>query len=216
LSDQPGIGQIFRETGPINLAMTVPSCLLKIVIKDTPKLIWRRFVVPADLRLDRLHDIAQTVMGWQRAKPHVFEIRKQKFAPTGSEEKNTLPETDYSLTDFVSRSGTRLKYRYGDWVHDITVEKIRYAHPAWPFPIYCLEGVRRCPPEACCDRTEFTEYLKTSNYPDFDLVSVNKIFGVAGPVPLPEPLPKKSKTTKQRLDPFQRLALIFNAVSETT
>jgi hypothetical protein len=37
--------------------------LLKIQLLDIEPAIWRRFVVPANITLDRLHDIIQIVMG---------------------------------------------------------------------------------------------------------------------------------------------------------
>ena len=197
--------------------MSVPSYLLKVAIKDTPNLIWRRFVVPADLRLDRLHSVLQTVLGWRETRPHSFEVRKQKFAPTDSAEKNVLSETAYTLLDLVSRSETRLKYRYGDWFHDVTVENIRYINPVWPFPIYCLEGLRRCPPETCSNVAEFIEYLKTANDIDFDPATVNKAFGVAGPIPIPVSKSSSKKApASERLDPFQRLGRLLKTAAEVT
>jgi len=196
--------------------MTTPSSLLKITVKGTPNLIWRRFVVPADIPLDRLHGVLQTVMGWQGTRPHLFEVRKQKYAPVGSEVESALPETTFTLANLTSRS--KLKYRYGDWDHDIVVESIRYANPAWPFPIYCLEGVRRCPPESCSNMDEFVEYLKTMDELDhFDHAAVNKAFGVDGPIDVPsiKPSPKKRPVGK-RLDPLQRLGRLMKlAVSQT-
>jgi len=38
--------------------------LLKIQLLDIEPSIWRRFVVPASITLDRLHDVIQVVMGW--------------------------------------------------------------------------------------------------------------------------------------------------------
>ena len=38
--------------------------------------IWRRFVVPGDITLDRLHDVIQIVMGWQDCHLHTFTIGK--------------------------------------------------------------------------------------------------------------------------------------------
>ena len=38
---------------------------LKITLKDVSPPIWRSFVVPASITLDRLHDVIQIVMGWE-------------------------------------------------------------------------------------------------------------------------------------------------------
>ena len=37
--------------------------LLKIELLDIEPAIWRRFVVPANITLDRLHDVIQIIMG---------------------------------------------------------------------------------------------------------------------------------------------------------
>ncbi len=47
--------------------------LLKIQLLDIEPTIWRRFVVPASITLDRLHDVIQIVMGWSEADT-VLEI----------------------------------------------------------------------------------------------------------------------------------------------
>ena len=41
--------------------------------------IWRRFVVPGDITLDRLHDVIQIVMGWQDYHLHTFTIGKKRY-----------------------------------------------------------------------------------------------------------------------------------------
>jgi len=43
--------------------------LLKIRLLDVEPEIWRRFVVPASITLDRLHDIIQIVMGCKAKLP---------------------------------------------------------------------------------------------------------------------------------------------------
>ena len=48
--------------------------LLKIQLLDIEPAIWRRFVVPASITLDRLHDVIQIVMGWTDSHLHEFTI----------------------------------------------------------------------------------------------------------------------------------------------
>lgn len=48
--------------------------LLKIQLLDIEPSIWRRFVVPASITLDRLHDVIQVVMGWTDSHLHEFTI----------------------------------------------------------------------------------------------------------------------------------------------
>jgi len=53
--------------------------LLKIRLLDIEPEIWRRFVVPASITLDRLHDVIQIVMGWTDSHLHEFKIGKKRY-----------------------------------------------------------------------------------------------------------------------------------------
>jgi len=52
--------------------------LLKIQLLDIEPAIWRRFVAPASITLDRLHDVIQIVMGWTDSHLHEFTIGKKR------------------------------------------------------------------------------------------------------------------------------------------
>jgi len=43
--------------------MLKPVTTLRIELLDVKPLVWRRFVVPADIQLPKLHKIIQAVMG---------------------------------------------------------------------------------------------------------------------------------------------------------
>lgn len=201
-------------------------------------MVWRRFVVPSFVTLGQLHGIAQKVMGWQDESSHAFYLRKQGYFPSKQKEKDGLPEEMFSLDDIAYQSGTRLKYVYdpdGDhWVHEIVVENIRYLNPNRSCPIYCLDGVRSCPPEPCGGLVGFLELLKilkdpkhpkhnenikkygTFQFDHFDLEQVNRTFNVGIPVESEwnaivrmdnEAVRKKTntKTNKESIDPLHRL-----------
>jgi hypothetical protein len=53
--------------------------LLKIHLVDIEPVIWRRFVAPASITLDRLHDVIQIVMGWTDSHLHKFTIVKKRY-----------------------------------------------------------------------------------------------------------------------------------------
>ncbi|MBV9511441.1 MAG: plasmid pRiA4b ORF-3 family protein [Caulobacteraceae bacterium] len=54
--------------------MPTPSAaVLKITLDDVEPTVMRRVVVPADIRLDRLHLIIQAAMGWTNS--HLYEFR---------------------------------------------------------------------------------------------------------------------------------------------
>lgn len=56
--------------------------VLKITLEEIEPAIWRRFIVPDDIPLDRLHDIIQVVMGWQDSHLHEFEINGKRYQDT--------------------------------------------------------------------------------------------------------------------------------------
>lgn len=211
-----------------------PSYLLKVTLTKTPKLIWRRLVVPSDIRLDHLHEILQTVMGWLEPRPHVFFHGKQGFHPTGSVPDGGIPEKKYTLANLIVRSGGKLKYIVDPaeekWTHEIVVENIRFSDPARPFPICCIGGVRACPPvgiggvdglahllrvlDGKAEHTEATRRFADFQPDRFDLESVNRSFGVEGPRQSdqqsfesqnPNLKSKKSTSTSKRTDPLYRL-----------
>jgi hypothetical protein len=176
------------------------SYLLKITLQGTPNIIWRRFVVPSFIPLNRLHEVIQTIMGWEKRHPHFFSVKKQNYIPLGLAKVEGLPEAIFSIDDIVFRTGGKLKYIYdptgNKWVHHITIENSRYLHPEIPYPIYCIEGVRACPPESCNGINEFIELLKILRDPNhteynsikqqyssfdpdkFDIAKVNETFNV--------------------------------------
>lgn len=145
------------------------SYLLKISLRGTTNLIWRRVVVPSFLTLNQLHEVLQTSMGWQRRAEHVFFLRKQAYVPHTLERSDALPEEMFSLDDLVYQSTGKLKYVYdpgeAKWTHEIAVESVRYVERQVPFPIFCLEGIRACPPEICLGPTDYADFLKAITNP---------------------------------------------------
>ena len=45
---------------------------------DAPR-VWRRLLVPASLRLHKLHRIFQAAMGWEDCHLHSFQIGEDRF-----------------------------------------------------------------------------------------------------------------------------------------
>jgi hypothetical protein len=176
------------------------SYLLKVTLKEIPNPIWRRFVVPSDMPLDELHEVLQVVMGWHNGHLHAFNVGKQPYLPAEDNDDDDLPEEDYTLADVAPKKRAKIRYEYdfGDgWEHEILVENTDYSNPDWPYPVYCLEGVRACPPEDCGGvggYMDFCEAMADKKHPEhrelkewfggkydpehFDLVEVNKSLGV--------------------------------------
>ena len=124
--------------------------LLRIKLLDIEPEIWRRFVVPANITLDRLHDVIQIVMGWNDSHLHEFTIGKKRYTEYPEYKEDGLECGRYRFGGLIKRKGRTFGYLYdfGDsWEHELTLEESRYFNPELRTAIACLEGERACPPE---------------------------------------------------------------------
>jgi hypothetical protein len=119
---------------------------LRVTIQESadPE-IWRRLRVPADIRLDRFHQVLGAAMGWQDSHLHVFERGSDRYG---------FPDLDLDIHDdreatlgaLLVQPGDRLHYEYdfGDsWEHEIVLEAVEQADRGPS----CTDGAGRCPPE---------------------------------------------------------------------
>lgn len=128
---------------------------IKVTLAGVRPPIWRRILVPMDLRLDRLHAVLQIVMGWTNSHLHQFIVGDDYY----SDPRFELDELDLEIFDERKatveevlprvRSKAVYEYDFGDsWEHLLVVEKRLAQDPALEYPL-CLEGERACPPEDC-------------------------------------------------------------------
>ncbi|MBW2649975.1 MAG: plasmid pRiA4b ORF-3 family protein [Deltaproteobacteria bacterium] len=148
--------------------------LLKIGLVDIEPEIWRRFVVPGSITLDRLHDVIQIVMGWKDYHLHEFTIGKKRYTEYPEYKEDGAEDGRYHLVDLIRQKGRTFSYVYdfGDnWRHEIILEDSRYFNLELQFPVECLEGARACPPEdvgSVPGYYEFCESLKDPNHEEHD------------------------------------------------
>jgi hypothetical protein len=124
--------------------------LLKIELLDIEPAIWRRFVVPASITLDRLHDVIQIAMGWTDSHLHEFIIGNKRYTEYPESKEDGLICGRYRLGSLIKQKGRTFHYLYdfGDcWEHEILLEESRYFNPDLIAVLTCLEGERACPPE---------------------------------------------------------------------
>jgi hypothetical protein len=124
--------------------------LLKIQLLDIEPAIWRRFMVPADITLDRLHDVIQIIMGWTDSHLHEFVIGDKRYTEDPESKEDGLVGGRYRLGDLIKQKGRTFRYRYdfGDgWEHELVLEQSRPINPGLGTEPVCLEGERACPPE---------------------------------------------------------------------
>ena len=151
---------LVESTGSVSLYQ------LKITLMYSDPAIWRRVVVPANFKLDRLHQVIQRVMPWTDSHLHQFIVRRTcygrpdpEFADKGSE---TLNEKHYTIADIAPGAKKKFIYEYdfGDgWEHEIVVEKVLPPDAGFK-RVICLAGENACPPDDCGGIGGYYEMLK--------------------------------------------------------
>lgn len=136
---------------------------LRIVLLDAPLPVWREVTVPASLSLNQLHQVIQTVMGWENAHLWEFQARGTSYvAPLTGEGLWLDHAEDASQTrvvDVLKRKGSKLSYLYdmGDhWEHEITLQ----ARLPQGGELTLLDGENACPPEDCGGVFGYAEMLR--------------------------------------------------------
>jgi hypothetical protein len=133
------------------MAASQPILQLKISLVGVSKPpVWRRVLVPASMRLSRLHDVIQVAMGWTDTHLHAFEARGVDYGPPDPE-LDHVDERRTAIGDVLSEPRDRMRYVYdfGDyWQHDVVVEKVLEAERGARYPV-CVAGKGPRPPEDC-------------------------------------------------------------------
>src|SRR5208282_1949170 len=154
---------LIRSSGKRDREFIDGHCFkLRVVLDDVTPQVWRRFVVPASITLDRLHDVLQIVMGWTDSHLHSFTIAGQEFTENPEEPDQGVEETGVVLGALIRKPGTKFAYLYdfGDgWGHTITVESVDEITDRRAIDVTCLAGKRRCPPEDVGGPWGYTEFL---------------------------------------------------------
>jgi hypothetical protein len=123
------------------------SYTLKITLTLVRPTIWRRILVPTDIRLPRLHAVIQIITGASGSGQYFFiDSQKTVYAnPTWDDLPGLKPGRDVKLERLLSRPGDRLAYYCGDddeWEHAIELLKITEA-VGRTSRVTCVAGSRR-------------------------------------------------------------------------
>lgn len=157
---------------------------LKISLREIKPVIWREFLVSDFWSFHRLHNIIQSVMGWEDYHLHEFDVDGVKIGPIDEDVDYDLEDSKKTkLSDYINSKGQKFSYVYdfGDtWEHEIVVKDIKEEDikDIDKLPI-CLNGKRRCPPEDCggvFGYEEILEIKKDKNHPEYK----EKIIGWLG------------------------------------
>jgi hypothetical protein len=143
-----------------------PVAALSVTLLDTQPPIWRRVLVSANIRLDRLHDVIQAAMGWQDYHLHVFTKGTDRYGVPDRDDDFELGHRDeraVTLNALLSKEGDSMHYDYdfGDnWEHEITLDELLTATPDSRYPL-CVAGERACPPEDCGGTGGYEQLIET-------------------------------------------------------
>ena len=130
---------------------------LKVTLLEIRPAIWRRLLVPANIKLPKFHSVLQVAFDWTNSHLHAFRLKDESYEACYPETwEDSLggierrDESKFRLCDLLHAKGDRLVYEYdfGDsWQHDVRVEKLLPA--TGPMPVSCTAGARAAPPEDC-------------------------------------------------------------------
>jgi hypothetical protein len=135
---------------------------LRIDLEEVDPPIWRRLLVPSDIRLDRLHDVFQVAMGWTDSHLHAFTIGTKRYGMHVDDFSDTeLDEKKFRAHAAIGRRRRfRYEYDFGDgWQHQVVVEDVVTTSPIGLTFAVCLEGERSCPPEDCGGAYGYADFL---------------------------------------------------------
>ncbi|MDR2450190.1 MAG: plasmid pRiA4b ORF-3 family protein [Candidatus Accumulibacter sp.] len=150
---------------------TAPALLqLKIELAWLRPTIWRRIVVPETIRLGKLHEVIQVVMGWSDSHLHEFEIDGERYG---------IANPDFGFGDSVRSERTarlgavlngkktfRYVYDFGDdWEHRIKVEKTLPPDVERKTAL-CLAGANACPPDDVGGPPGYENFIEAIADPD--------------------------------------------------
>jgi hypothetical protein len=150
---------------------------MRIELRDSDPLIWRKVEVPTSVTLKVLHDILQAVMGWFDYHLWEFTIAEQRYrVPMDNDDSGRERRIDPAkvrLRDVLKQRETTIDYLYdfGDaWEHRLIVTDIRQGDPGVSYPRY-VGGEWNAPPEDCGGLSGFYEMLEAvadTEHPEHD------------------------------------------------
>jgi hypothetical protein len=146
---RPPVAKARTKTTAKPVSQGVAAYQLKITLREVTPAVWRRVVVPGDIRLGVLHTVFQEVMGWTDTHLHEFVFGPDHYGVKDPDSPDIKSEARVVFGSIAPKEGGAFAYLYdfGDgWEHDVVVEKIS----PWTLDRkdpHCLDGARACPPE---------------------------------------------------------------------
>lgn len=152
-------------------AGTTAQIQLRIELLEMKPAVWRRVIVPASIKLPKLHRVIQGAMGWEDVHLHEFEIGKSRYGIPDPEFPDPAMLNESSMTLASSLNGAKsftYTYYFGDdWRHRIQVEDILPADT----PVkkaQCIAGEGACPPENVGGSGGYADLLRILHRPEHE------------------------------------------------
>ena len=140
---------------------------LHVELEDIHPRIWRKILVPGSIKLPKLHDLLQLVMGWTDSHLHSFQFGEKTYSAAYPDldeldELDMLDEKKKSLESAMNGSLDEFIYVYdfGDnWRHLIQPRLIGKQNTEWLYPL-CIAGERAAPPDDVGSVTGYINFLE--------------------------------------------------------
>ena len=135
---------------------------LRITLVDVEPAVWRRLLVPAGVRLAKLHDMFQAAMGWTNSHLHSFTIGDDRYGMQFDEQpEGEIDEKEVTVLRAIGEHPSfAYEYDFGDsWEHEVIVEDFVRT----PFGLkhaVCVDGQNVCPPEDCGGAGGYADLLE--------------------------------------------------------
>jgi hypothetical protein len=85
---------------------------LRISLTDHAPTIWRRLLVPSEMKLAKLHGVFQLAMGWEDYHLHCFEIEDTRYGvPDEDFEIEDTDEEDVTFVDVIKSTSLTVSPR---------------------------------------------------------------------------------------------------------
>jgi hypothetical protein len=141
--------------------------LLKITLKNVRPPIWRRFEVPGNITLYKLHKVIQVLMGWYGYHLFEFKIKDVLYGTPDIEDGYLVENAKRFKLNKILEEGKNYLYTYdmGDnWECVLTVEKVAPTEIE-PRHAVCLKGKRSGPAEDSGGPWGYEDYLELLKTP---------------------------------------------------
>ena len=157
----PPRGRSGNPEDPVSAGVPFPVVRLKVTLLELVPATWRRFQVPANFTLRRLHAVLQRVMGWKEVPGHAFRVGDEVFGMPSESPAGLKDSRWIALQDLLARETRTFSYDYPldtSWTHLVRIEGVLPGDAGNQTPI-CLAGARACPPDGCASPDAYVELL---------------------------------------------------------